>query len=71
MKQAIASYHKDGEGNWVAELRCGHFQHLRHNPPWTSRPWVQNRLGRSQMLGHLLDCTKCDLGAAKDRIPQV
>jgi hypothetical protein len=24
----------------VAELSCGHTQHLRHQPPWQSRAWV-------------------------------
>ena len=26
--------------DWVAELECGHTQHVRHDPPWTNRPWV-------------------------------
>jgi len=34
MKQPIIGYHKDEKDDWVAELRCGHNQHVRHNPPW-------------------------------------
>ncbi|WP_372983133.1 DUF3565 domain-containing protein, partial [Marinobacter sediminum] len=22
-------------------MSCGHFQHVRHNPPWQNRPWVE------------------------------
>lgn len=69
MKQAIVGYHQDEEGHWVAELACGHFQHVRHRPPWINRPWVITPSGRSEMLGYLLDCVKCDEGAAEDQLP--
>jgi len=36
----IVGFHQDENGDWVAELECGHGQHVRHKPPWTSRPWV-------------------------------
>lgn len=67
MKQAITAYHKDEENDWVAELACGHFQHVRHNPPWFNRPWVETTAGRESMLGFELACKKCDAGAPKDR----
>lgn len=66
MKQAIIAYHQDDERHWVAELECGHFQHVRHNPPWISRPWVISSQGRAQMLGYQLNCKKCDINAPKD-----
>ncbi|WP_298771575.1 DUF3565 domain-containing protein [uncultured Shewanella sp.] len=66
MKQAIIAYHLDDERHWVAELECGHFQHVRHNPPWISRPWVTSSQGRAQMLGYQLNCKKCDINAPKD-----
>jgi len=66
MKQAITGYHRDEEHDWVARLQCGHFQHVRHNPPWMSRPWVVSEAGRDEMLGHQLNCKKCDLGEPKD-----
>jgi hypothetical protein len=31
MNKAIVAYHKDEENHWVAELVCGHFQHVRNN----------------------------------------
>lgn len=67
MKQAIAGYHTDDEGDWVAELACGHFQHVRHNPPWINRPWVVSESGRNAKRGQLLECKKCDAGAPPDQ----
>jgi hypothetical protein len=66
MERRIAGYHQDEEGDWVAELDCGHFQHVRHNPPWTSRPWVVTPEGRQGMLGTVLKCKKCDEGLPPD-----
>ena len=60
MKQPITAYHKDEEDHWVAELACGHNQHVRHNPPMVSRPWVLTEAGRESMLGYELNCKKCD-----------
>ena len=68
MKQAISGYHQDGENHWVALLQCGHFQHVRHNPPWVNRKWVTTESGRYSMLGHHLNCKKCDLGEPIDSL---
>jgi hypothetical protein len=67
MDQAIIGFHQDEEDHWVAELDCGHFQHVRHNPPLVSRPWVLTQEGRNAMLGFRLRCKKCDVGAPPDR----
>mgnify|MGYP000324306075 CR=1 FL=1 len=66
MKQAIVGYHIDEEGHWVAKLRCGHNQHVRHDPPWQNRLWVTTENGREQQLGLLLNCVKCDDKAPRD-----
>jgi hypothetical protein len=66
MRQPITGYHQDNEAHWVAELACGHFQHVRHNPPWQMRPWVITPEGRAGMLGTLLECVKCEQGAPAD-----
>lgn len=62
-ERAIVGFHMDEHGDWVAELECGHGQHVRHRPPWELRPWVVTEEGRRQRLGQLLQCRKCDQGA--------
>ena len=66
MDQPITGFHLDEHGDWVAELACGHFQHVRHDPPWTNRPWTQSAHGRQAALGRTLSCRKCDQGAPPD-----
>ena len=39
MQRKITGFHLDEEGHWVAELECGHNQHVRHDPPYVERPW--------------------------------
>jgi len=68
MKQTITGFHRDELGDWVAELSCNHFQHVRHNPPWTNREWVTTQDGRQSMLGEVLNCVKCDSGAPQDGV---
>ena len=60
MNQSITGFHKDFENHWVAELECGHGQHVRHDPPWTEREWTQTEEGRAQFLGKELNCVRCD-----------
>lgn len=60
MKQKIRGYDKDDENHWRAILECGHRQHLRHDPPMTSREWVLTEKGRESRLGFELDCKRCD-----------
>jgi hypothetical protein len=60
MQRRIVGYHQDDQGDWVAELECGHGQHVRHNPPWVNRPWVVTPEGRDAQLGAVLECRKCD-----------
>jgi hypothetical protein len=67
LKRAIVGFHRDDEQHWVAELGCGHNQHVRHQPPWQLRPWVTTPAGRDQHLGRLLECRKCDRGEPADR----
>ena len=60
MQQAIVGFHLDDEGHFVADLACGHTQHVRHDPPWQNRPWVLTEQGRNEKLGVMLECKKCD-----------
>jgi hypothetical protein len=66
--RAIVGFHLDDQGDWVAELECGHFQHVRHDPPWTNRPWTQTAQGRDSVIGQTLGCRKCDRGEPRDRV---
>jgi SAM-dependent methyltransferase len=61
----IVGFHTDDEGHWVADLECGHGQHVRHDPPWQVRPWVLSAEGRASFLGIELQCKKC---AAPERV---
>ena len=71
-ERKIVAFHQDGQGDWIADLECGHSVHIRHNPPWQDRPWVITTEGRSAYLGRELSCKKCadensfGLGAASD-----
>jgi hypothetical protein len=55
----IIAFHQDEHGDWVADLECGHTQHVRHNPPWMNRPWVVTTEGRNAYLGRELNCAVC------------
>jgi hypothetical protein len=60
MKRKITGYERDEHGDWRAELECGHYQHVRHNPPLVARTWVQTDEGRDSRLGMELNCKHCD-----------
>ena len=60
MLKKIVAFHQDEHAHWVADLQCGHTQHVRHDPPWMNRVWVTTREGRAEHLGHELDCKICD-----------
>ncbi len=62
----IIGFHLDDEGHWVAELACGHGQHVRHDPPWQNRPWTQSAQAREARIGSVLYCRKCELGEPAD-----
>ena len=70
MLRAITGYRQDDEKHWVAELACGHAQHVRHKPPMISRPWVLTKEGRDSMLGTELECALCGPADAPSRDPR-
>jgi tellurite methyltransferase len=55
----IVGFSLDDAGDWVAELECGHRQHVRHAPPLASRPWVLSADGRASRVGTSLPCVRC------------
>jgi hypothetical protein len=64
LPRRITGFHQDAEAHWVAELECGHTQHVRHDPPWQVRPWVITAAGRARFLGTTLRCVRCVAEAA-------
>jgi hypothetical protein len=60
VNRRITGFHQDDEAHWVAELECGHGQHVRHDPPWQVRIWVTTPEGRAGRLGSVLNCVRCD-----------
>jgi len=60
MERRITGFHCDDEGDWVAEIACGHGQHVRHRPPFQLRAWVLEEQGRKARMGTTLDCPLCD-----------
>lgn len=59
LARRIVSFHADADGSWVADLECGHTQHVRHEPPLSSRPWVLTEAGRAAHIGTTLPCLAC------------
>jgi tellurite methyltransferase len=60
MKRSIVGFEQDDVADWMAILDCGHRQHVRHNPPLVSRPWVLTEEGRTSHLAEHLDCVRCE-----------
>src|SRR4051812_46608322 len=63
MERSIIGFHQDADSVWVAELACGHTQHVRHLPPWQNREWVTREDERRARIGQTLDCTHCNMAA--------
>jgi hypothetical protein len=62
--RAVTGFHQGEEGHWVAELECGHSQHMRHQPPWQDRAWVLTTEGRRRFIGAAIPCPLCLLPGA-------
>ena len=62
----IIGFDQDDERHWRAKLDCGHYQHVRHDPPLRRREWVTTAEGRASRLGAELECRKCDEGRPPD-----
>lgn len=64
----ITGFHVDDDGEWVAELDCGHNRHVRHQPPFQERDWVQTEAGRNAKLGAEISCGLCEQGIPPDQV---
>ena len=67
MERTIIGFHQDEHSHWVADLDCGHTRHVRHDPPWTLRPWVVTEEGRARFIGQKLNCTKCEAADSSEQ----
>jgi len=67
-KSTVTGFHLDEDGHWVAELSCGHTQHLRHQPPWQSRAWVMDPVLRQEKIGQPFACGWCAQGSVSDNL---
>ena len=63
----LLGFHQDEDGHWVADLSCGHTQHLRHLPPWQNRAWVTDPRERERHLGQPFPCGWCAAERANNR----
>lgn len=68
MERHIVGFLLDADGDWVAELDCGHRQHVRHRPPFQLRAWVLDDAERAAHLGTPIDCPPCDRGEMPERV---
>ena len=66
MNRKIAGFDRDPENHWRAKLECGHYQHVRHDPPLTVREWTLTQEGRDSRIGHELNCLKCNEHQPRD-----
>ena len=57
--EKITGFHLDEDNHWVADLSCGHAQHVRHNPHWQQREWVLSDNGRNKFIEFELECKSC------------
>ena len=60
VRRPIIGFHLDEHDDWVAELSCGHGQHVRHEPPWQVREWTESEKGRDGMVGERLADREAD-----------
>ena len=66
MERTITGFDRDAGGDWVAQLSCGHSQHVRHRPPFQLREWVTDDRARNGRIGTPLDCPLCDTDEPED-----
>lgn len=71
VNRRIVGFVKDDAGDWVAKLDCLHRQHVRHNPPFWSAPWVVDDVERTNRVGTALDCPLCDRAELPDDLEVV
>ena len=54
----MLSFTPDGDA-WVVTLDCGHRRHVRHRPPLSSFPWIDDPEARAAHVGESIECGRC------------
>jgi tellurite resistance-related uncharacterized protein len=68
VERTITGFRLDALGEWIAELDCGHDQHIRHRPPFEIRPWIRSAKERLARLESKRDCPLCDRAVLPSRL---
>lgn len=55
----ILGFARDEVGDWTAALDCGHRRHVRHRPPLSSYPWIEDPEQRERHVGERIECGRC------------
>jgi len=63
----ILGFATDAAGDWIARLDCGHRRHVRHRPPLSDYPWIDDPAGRAARVGAAIECDRCGRGELPDR----
>ena len=71
MNREITGFLLDDQGDWIAELSCGHQQHVHHRPPFQIRPWVVDAESRRSRVGSSLSCPLCDRAELPEGLARV
>jgi hypothetical protein len=58
-RRLIVAFRRDEQGDWIAELDCGHERHVRHDPPMESHTWVLDEASRRARIGAPIECGRC------------
>lgn len=65
--RVMLRFHRDGDGAWIVDLDCGHRRHIRHRPPLSSFPWIDDAAARAAKVGQAIECDRCLRGEPPDR----
>ncbi len=57
--RTMLSFVRAADRDWSVLLDCGHIRHIRHRPPLSSYPWIDDPQGRAAHVGQRIECERC------------